>query len=246
MRDPVLTLVVPCFNEATRLDTGAFLEWVSARPSHHLRFVNDASTDQTAAVLDRLSEQHSRISVLHLSSNHGKAGAVRAGILQEPVSDLVGFWDADLATPLREVDRLREVLLNSPDLECVAGIRVMRLGARIERSLSRHVFSRLFVTVASVLLRLHAYDTQCGAKLFRRNVVQSLFADDFVSPWFFDLELYVRLRRFNPDVELKERVCEHALTEWKAMGDSSLRLRDFVKAPLQLYQIYRRYRMGGT
>ena len=143
-------------------------------------------------MLDRLSEQHSRISVLHLSSNHGKAGAVRAGILQEPVSDLVGFWDADLATPLREVDRLREVLLHSPDLECVAGIRVMRLGARIERSLSRHVFSRLCVTVASVLLRLHAYDTQCGAKLFRRNVVQSLFADDFVSPWFFDLELYVR------------------------------------------------------
>ena len=242
MRDPVLTLVVPCFNEATRLDRGAFLEWVSARPSRHLRFVNDASTDQTAAVLDRLSEQHPRISVLHLSTNHGKAGAVRAGILQAPVSDLVGFWDADLATPLSEVDRLRAVLLSSSELECVAGIRVVRLGARIDRSLARHVLSRLFVTVASVLLRLHAYDTQCGAKLFRRNVAQSLFAEAFVSPWFFDLEVYVRLRRLSPDVKLTERVCEHPLTEWKAMGHSSLRLRDFIKAPLQLYQIYRRYR----
>ena len=242
MPDPVLTLVVPCFNEATRLDTGAFLEWVSARPCRHLRFVNDASTDRTAAVLDRLSEQHPRISVLHLTANQGKAGAVRAGMLEDAESDLVGFWDADLATPLREADRLREVLLNSPDLECVAGIRVMRLGARIERSLFRHVFSRLFVTGASVLLRLHAYDTQCGAKLFRRNVVQPLFADAFVSPWFFDLELYMRLRRLSPDVALTERVCEHALTEWKAMGQSSLRLRDFAKAPVQLYQIYRRYR----
>ena len=242
MRDPVLTLVVPCYNEETRLDPSAFLDWVSARPSRHLRFVNDASTDQTAAVLDQLSEQHSRISVLHLSPNHGKAGAVRAGILQEPVSDLVGFWDADLATPLREVDRLTEVLLNNPHLQCVAGIRVVRLGARIERSLSRHVFSRLFATVSSVLLGLHAYDTQCGAKLFRRNVVQPLFAEAFVSPWFFDLELYVRLRTLSPNVELTERVCEYTLTEWKAMGHSSLRFRDFVKAPLELYQIYRRYR----
>jgi glycosyltransferase involved in cell wall biosynthesis len=242
MRDPVLTLVVPCYNEATRPDTGAFLAWVSARPARYLRFVDDGSTDQTAAVLDRLSERHSRISVLHLSPNHGKAGAVRAGILQEPVSDVVGFWDADLATPLREVDRLIEVLLNNPDLQCVAGIRVMRLGARIERSLSRHVFSRLFVTVSSVLLGLHAYDTQCGAKLFQRNVVQPLFAESFVSPWFFDLELYVRLRALSPDMALTDRVCEQTLSEWKAMGHSSLRWRDFVKAPLELYQIYRRYR----
>ena len=118
----------------------------------------------------------------------------------------------------------------------------MRLGARIERSFSRRVCSRLFVTVVNFLLKLPAYDTQCGAKLFRRNAAQPLFADDFVSPWFFDLELYVRLRKLSPDIELTERVCEHALTEWKAMGHSRLRLRDYVKAPLELYQIYRRYR----
>ena len=242
MRDPSLTLVVPCYNEETRLDTSAFLEWVSARPSRHLRFVDDASTDHTAAVLDHLCEQHSRIAVLHLSRNHGKAGAVRAGILEDSSSDLVGFWDADLATPLKEVDRFIEVMANNPDLQCVAGIRVMRLGARIERSFSRHLLSRLFVTVASFLLRLHAYDTQCGATLFRRDTVEPLFADDFVSTWLFDIELYLRLRTLTPDAELTERVCEHALTEWRASGHSSLRLRDFVKAPLELCQIYRRYR----
>ncbi len=237
-----LTLVVPCYNEETRLDTSAFLEWVSARPSRHLRFVDDASLDRTGIVLDHLRKQHSRISVLHVSRNHGKAGAVRAGILQDSATDLVGFWDADLATPLTEVDRLIEVLANNPDLQCAAGIRVMRLGASIERSVTRRVGSRVFVTAANFLLRLPAHDTQCGAKLFRRDVAQPLFADDFVSPWFFDLELYVRLRQLNPEVELTERVCEHALTEWTAMGHSSLRLRDFVKAPLELYQIYRRYR----
>ena len=242
MRDPSLTLVVPCHNEERRLDTSAFLEWVRARPARHLRFVDDASTDHTAAVLEHLGERHSRISVLRLNRNHGKAGAVRAGILQDPIREVIGFWDADLATPLEEVDRLIEVLVNNPDLQCVAGIRVLRLGARIERSFFRHVLSRLFVTTASFVLRLHAYDTQCGAKLFRRDAVQPLFADDFVSPWLFDIELYLRLRKLSPDAELTDRVCEHALLEWKAVGKSSLRLRDFIKAPRELYQIYRRYR----
>jgi dolichyl-phosphate beta-glucosyltransferase len=242
MRDPSLTLVVPCYNEATRLDTSAFAAWVAARPSRHLRFVDDASTDQTAGVLDRLCREHPRISVLHLDRNHGKAGAVRAGVLQETESDLIGFWDADLAAPLDEVDRLVEVLTAHPDLLCVAGIRVMRLGARIERSFSRHVLSRLFVTFASVLLDLHAYDTQCGAKVFRREAVGTLFADDFVSPWLFDIELYLRLRQSSPDGGLSGRVHEHPLTEWRAVGQSSLRLRDWVRAPLQILQIHRRYR----
>ena len=209
MRDPSLTLVVPCYNEETRLDTSAFLEWVSARPSRHLRFVDDASTDHTAAVLDHLREQHSRIAVLHLSRNHGKAGAVRAGILEDSSSELVGFWDADLVTPLKEVDRFIEVMANNPDLQCVAGIRVLRLGARIKRSFSRHVISRLFVTLASALLHLPAYDTQCGAKLFRRGAVLPLFSDAFVSRWLFDIELYLRLRNVQPNAEFGEIVHEH-------------------------------------
>ena len=80
MPDPSLTLIIPCYNEETRLDTRAFLAWVSARPSRHLRFVDDASTDQTGGVLDRLADEHARISVLRLDRNHGKAGAVRAAV----------------------------------------------------------------------------------------------------------------------------------------------------------------------
>ena len=203
----------------------------SARPSRHLLFVDDASTDKTATVLERLREQHSRISTLSLSRNHGKAGAVRAGVLRDAASDVVGFWDADLSTPLQEVDRLIEVLANNPDLQCVAGIRVMRLGARIERSFLRHVLSRVLVTVASFLMKIHAYDTQCGAKVFRRDAARPLFAEAFVSPWLFDIELYLRLRELTPDIELTERVSEETLREWKAVGHSSLRLRDFGKAP---------------
>lgn len=242
MHYPSITLVVPCYNEEMRLDTDAFLKWVLGGPARHLCFVNDASTDQTAKVLDRLCERHSRISVLHLPHNHGKAGAVRAGIIQVTGCDLVGFWDADLATPLDEVDDLIDVLVNDPKLHCVAEIRVMRLGARIERSFARHVLSRLFVTVASFLLGLLAYDTQCGAKLFRNEIAQPLFSDTFISPWLFDIELYLRLRKLYPHTPLTKQVCEHALRQWTAVGRSNVKWRDFAKVPFQLHQIYRRYR----
>ena len=242
MRDPSLTLVVPCYNEEKRLDTQSFLEWVSARPSRHLLLVDDASTDHTAAVLDRLRRQHSRVSVLRLGRNHGKAGAVRAGVLHDLASDLVGFWDADLSAPLSEVDRLVDVLVNNPALLCVAGIRVMHLGARIERSFVRHVLGRVFATVASSLLKLYAYDTQCGAKLFRRDAVGPLFGEEFVSRRLFDIELYLRLRTLTSGARLDELVHERTLNEWKAAGRSSLRWRDFVRAPVDLVRIHRRYR----
>ena len=242
MHDLSLTLVVPCHNEATRLDTAAFAEWVRARSSRHLCFVDDASSDRTAAVIARLCDEHPRISSLRLSRRHGKAGAVRAGVLRDSDTDLVGFWDADLAAPLDEVDRLIEVMASHPRLQCVAGIRVMRLGATIERSFTRHVLSRIFVTVASLSLDLHAYDTQCGAKLFRRDAVQPLFTDPFVSSWFFDIELYLRLRRLHPDLDLSASVREHPLTQWTASDQSSLRCRDFIMTPVELYRISRRYR----
>lgn len=242
MHNLSLTLVVPCFNEEARLDAKAFVEWVCARASRHLLFVDDASTDQTAGLLEGLQGEYPQISVLHLTRNLGKAGAVRAGMLGAPPSDLVGFWDADLATPLKEVNRLADVLANNLALKCAAGIRVMRLGARIERSFARHVLSRLFITIASSVLKLHAYDTQCGAKLFRRDIVKPLFAEDFVSAWLFDVELYLRLRKLVPDTELTECVSEQVLNEWRAVGQSKLPAGAFVWAPLELYRIYRRYR----
>ena len=242
MHDPSLTLVVPCYNEAARLDTGTFLEWVEGHTARYLCFVDDASTDETGALLARMSEEHRRVSILRLAGNHGKASAVREGMLRVTGTDLVGFWDADLAAPLTEVDGLVGVLKAEPAVQCAAGIRVLRLGARIERSFSRHVISRLFVTLASALLHLPAYDTQCGAKLFRRGAVRPLFSDAFVSRWLFDIELYLRLRNVQPNAELGEIVHEHPLNEWKTVGHSRLGWVDFVKAPFDLWRIYRRYR----
>jgi hypothetical protein len=73
----------------------------------------------------------------------------------------------------------------------------MRAGSRIERRFVRHLFGRLFATAAGEFLGVGAYDTQCGAKLFRRDVVSDLFAEEFISRWIFDVELYGRMGHAN-------------------------------------------------
>src|SRR5512133_574565 len=101
MNDAHLVLVVPCYNEARRLPGERFLEF--ARAHVRLLFVDDGSRDETAAVhAELVKAAPGAIAALRLERNQGKAEAVRQGVLAALASSprLVGFWDADLATPL--------------------------------------------------------------------------------------------------------------------------------------------------
>ena len=105
------TIVVPCYNEASRLPSETYLEFLDCRVDVRFLFVDDGSTDDTQGVLQHLRERSSgRCDVLQLPENQGKAEAVRQGVLRALDTDasLVGFWDADLATPLREIPVLRQ------------------------------------------------------------------------------------------------------------------------------------------
>ena len=106
MASPTLVLVVPCFNEEARLDRQAFLDFASSHPQTRLLFVNDGSDDGTPGILDGMRTQApGALDVIHLPVNQGKAAAVREGVLAglRRAPDLVGFWDADLSTPLTAV-----------------------------------------------------------------------------------------------------------------------------------------------
>jgi glycosyltransferase involved in cell wall biosynthesis len=169
-------VVIPCFNEAARLDRTAFLAWASSAAAARtsLLFVDDGSTDDTAALLHDLAAAAppARLSILSLPANCGKAEAVRRGLLAAAASgsavDVVGYLDADLATPLDALPDFRAVL-DAPGgrFELVFGARVALLGRDIRRKLARHYLGRVFATLAANVLGLPIYDTQCGAKLFR-------------------------------------------------------------------------------
>lgn len=245
-------IVVPCRNEARRLEPDTFLEYVSADPQTCFLLVDDGSTDATPRVLRRLeAARPDACSILWLETHAGKAEAVRRGVLQARQAEpaYIGYWDADLSTPLRAVDELRAALDRDPRLDIALGSRVRLLGRRIRRTPARHYLGRVFATAASLVLDLPVYDTQCGAKLLRGgHYLEALFGEPFRSRWIFDVELlarYLSLPELDPPRE--ERIVEVPLARWEDVGGSRLRAADFLLAPLELLQIYRRYRLrtGG-
>ncbi len=244
-------VVVPCFNEARRLDAGAFRRFLAAHSELRLLFVNDGSTDATQSVLEELAAiTEGRAEVLALPVNAGKAEAVRQGIERacQARPEFVGYWDADLATPLTEIEAFRDELRRRPELVAVIGSRVRRLGAEVERRAARHYLGRIFATVASLVLDLAVYDTQCGAKLFRTSEeVASAFASPFVSRWIFDVEVLARLvayRRQHGGTPLARAVLEHPLRVWRDVAGSKLSARHMVGAFVDLMRIRRRYASG--
>ncbi len=163
------TIIIPCYNEAARLDLPAIIRYATSH-DHRLLLVNDGSTDATRDVLEDLVEAvPDRLQTLHLPQNMGKAEAVRQGMLAAWQSRprFVGYWDADLATPLEAIDSFVRHLDAHGEVDILLGSRVCLLGKQIERRWTRHVLGRVFATAAAVTLRLPVYDTQCGAKLLR-------------------------------------------------------------------------------
>ena len=219
------------------------------RDGLHLLFVNDGSTDGTAALLAELcAGSEGRVSVLNLDRNGGKAEAVRQGMRRagEWKPRFVGFWDADLATPLADAAVFEALLQRNDRLFAVFGARVKLLGRHIRRNEQRHYLERVFATFVSVILQTPAYDTQCGAKLFRGGaVLDAILEAPFLSPWIFDVEILARLRQLHRagDVPpIDQLIYEHPLMHWEDVGGSKLRRIDFVRAATDLWRIYRHYR----
>lgn len=243
-------IVVPCYDEAARLDPEAFLAACRAQDWLRFLFVDDGSRDGTLAVLEKLAARApERLAVLALPANRGKAEAVRAG-LRDAIArghDYVGWWDADLATPLAEIPRFVAVLDERPDTEIVFGARVQMLGRSIERSTARHYGGRVFATFASRSLGLPVYDTQCGAKLLRATpAVAALLDAPFTSGWVFDVELLARLVRQRRDAggrPATDAVYELPLGAWRDVPGSKVRPWDFVRALFAVRAIRRQYRL---
>jgi glycosyltransferase involved in cell wall biosynthesis len=117
-----LALVVPCYNEAARLDVDAFVRFITTHTSVRLVLVDDGSVDGTSEVLERIRvAAPDAVTALRLGKNQGKGEAVRAGILAAMGGNpaIVGFFDADLSTPLDAVDDFLALLRKRPDVEFV-------------------------------------------------------------------------------------------------------------------------------
>lgn len=247
---PTCVVVVPCYNEAARLPVPVFESFLQSdqHRSIGILFVNDGSRDSTLAVLESLRAKFpGRVSVLDQQPNRGKAEAVRNGMLRVVESQqaaFTGYWDADLATPLDQIPDFLHLLEERPELNLVFGARVRLLGRAIHRQAVRHYLGRCFATVASILLRLPIYDTQCGAKMFRITPnLADVLAEPFHSRWIFDVEILARflsLHRYDV-VHFEKEIYEYPLPVWTDVAGSKVKSTDFLRAFGELAEIYRRH-----
>jgi glycosyltransferase involved in cell wall biosynthesis len=241
-----LTLVVPCYNEEHRLDAEAFRCIEVAGHDIDFLFVNDGSGDGTLRLLESLRDSDpKRFAVLNLERNCGKAEAVRRGFvaaMQQP-GGFIGFWDADLATPLEELPGFLKIVETRPKIQVVMGARVRLLGREISRRPARHYFGRVGATLISSSLGLAVYDTQCGAKIFRSNdTLRDVFATPFLSRWIFDVEIIARyVERLGRDAAAGA-IYELPVRRWHDVKGSKVKSSDFFRALHDLWKIRRAYR----
>jgi glycosyltransferase involved in cell wall biosynthesis len=201
--------------------------------------VNDGSTDGTKQILEKTITYPDHI--LTLEKNSGKAEAVRAGILflktlkEYNEIEWAGFWDADMSTPIAEIPDFITYAKEHNDADTVYGSRVLKLGSTIKRLLSRHLLGRVYCTITSICLNLECYDSQCGAKLFKKGTLDKAFSEAFISRWIFDLEIIKRLSGF--------KQIEYPVTRWEDVKGSKISpFTSFPSIAADIWKIYKNYR----
>jgi dolichyl-phosphate beta-glucosyltransferase len=231
-----ISIVVPAYNEAQRIlpSLERIMAYLDAHhPSYDILVVDDGSTDGTAAAIRARFADRPQLRILSYGPNRGKGYAVRYAALRAD-GDLVLFSDADLSTPIEEVEKLLPLIQDGFDL--VIGSRALKDSDIRERQpFYRDRAGKLFNVLVRLLVVKQFHDTQCGFKIFRREpmlpILQRLQIDGFA----FDVEM----------IALAEaaglRVAEVGVV-WINSPASMVRLWPAMRAFADLVQIRRRAR----
>ncbi|GGA81835.1 hypothetical protein GCM10008015_23220 [Flavobacterium palustre] len=242
LQKPHTFIVIPCYNEENAI-SGEYSHFLENYSDASICFVNDGSTDNTLAILEQLKQKHpNQIVVLPLQKNVGKAEAVRQGIqycIENFDFENIGYLDADLATTLEEF----MVVKNNLDSEIVFcfGSRIRKIGSTIERENSRFLIGRIIATFISNILDIKVYDTQCGCKVFTKEIAPLVFEKEFISKWLFDVELFFRMMNHFGKEKALVKMKEIPLKSWIEKGNSKVKPTYFFKLWLDLYNIKKRY-----
>lgn len=228
-----LCLIVPCFNEASRVATSAnaLFQYFNTPYWHDksitVLFVNDGSLDTTEHALTELPQIAGNVSVTTYSyvDNRGKGAAIKHGA-QLADAATYGFIDADLAFPL---DTLENMYHLRTEADLIVGERTHILEPTI-RARIRWVISRTLQSMLAVVLRLPVRDTQCGIKLFSKNIVTDIFPTIEKDRFAFDVELLVRA------AQLKRKIITVPVT-FRYHEGSSVRLRDGLRYIMDVWRI---------
>jgi dolichyl-phosphate beta-glucosyltransferase len=244
--DPGYSIVIPAFNESTRL--GATLEkvlaYVHARGwDAEVIVVNDGSHDNTADIVRAFSAKDPALRLVENPGNRGKGYSVRNGMLNAR-GGIVFFSDADLSSPIEEAPKLLQALEAGADI--AIGSRWLRAETQTQRQpLHRQVFGRIFNLMLRVALGLKFKDTQCGFKAFRQPAVRAIFPLQKVERWGFDPEILFLARKFKFKVQEIPVVWGHSGgTRIHPLVDGSRMVMEMLR--IRWYDLTGKYNGNGT
>ena len=214
----MLSIVVPAYNEEARIGNSLkrMLAYFDAQfYPYEILVVSDGSSDGTAEIVEHIAARRSQVRLLSYVGNRGKGYAVRYGMLRAQGA-LVLFSDADLSTPIEEVEKLLAKVQEGYDIAIgsrdVVGSELIKRQSRF-----REFGGKTFNKMVQLLAVPGIHDTQCGFKLFTRAAAQAIFRRAQVDHFAFDVEvLYLATRLFG------YRVAEVPV-RWQHMEGSKVR-----------------------
>lgn len=190
MVQPFFSIVIPAYNEETRLSNslGQLKEYLLQFPmTSEVLVVDDGSVDRTAEIVREWMQRWPELRLVE-GPHQGKGGAVRAGVLSA-TGQYVALADADFAMPAAEYSRFLPALNNGYPI--VIGSREAPGAKRFNEPKYRHIMGRVFNGLVRALLLPDIKDTQCGFKVMRRDEAVHLCQQQTLSGWGFDVELLV-------------------------------------------------------
>ncbi len=233
--------IIPFYNEEKRINKEIFLSIFLNNPQIIFLLIDDGSIDNTLQYLINNFQNFPNVIIDRNNKNIGKANSIKKGfnISQNIDCNYVGFIDADFATPFSEFKRLLKIA-QEQNIDIIFGSRIMLHGNEIKRNTYRHYISRIILTFLNLIFDLKIYDTQCGCKIYKKNVLNIITNMTFVSKWLFDIEIFINLKIKNLNIKMLET----PLLKWNEIPGSKIKLKDIILIPIDLIKIIVKYKLS--
>jgi glycosyltransferase involved in cell wall biosynthesis len=197
LNDPRLLLLIPAYNEQDRIEPVLREYGQYFRDNYGGNFqlivVLNGCRDDTAGVVRQVGQDFPSISSIEFKDPIGKGGALIEGLKLAPLADVIGYVDADGATPPRA---FHDLVKQIDKVDCVIGSRWLSESVlHVEQSGRRQFISRGFHFIVEMLFGMHIRDTQCGAKVMRRQAVETVHSNLRIADMAFDINLLYSLKR---------------------------------------------------
>ena len=231
-------MLVPCFNEGSRLNLKFWQEIVDELECEWL-FINDGSTDDTLEKLESIIG----IKVLSFDENEGKAEAIRKGInfvLENPefVDYNIGYIDSDDAFIVEDIKKVLDKFNSfKEDFDAIWVSRVALAGRKISRNTKRHLISRVIVTLLGFVYKEMPYDPQTGFKIFKaRTFSKEITNKKFKTRWFIDLEILTRMESVN---KRKLHIWEEPVSYWRDIPGTKIKGLEKLRIIIEFLRVFR-------